>query len=255
MSRSCSISPSRPSPAASASLDPRLAGELLTLLLRHARAPRALLLSLHRPDLLAGFDRVLALRDGAVVFDGPVQQLDASRLQALYGAAAPEAQHEGWWPARVKATSAMASTDCGAAFPELAAGGSEASRLTSPSGQESLRASARARARELGLAYARGLERLDDRSLKGQRALLSDLLAGDAVLGVPLRELLERQAFQSLPGSGGPGVSRAWRDSLLQELGRSILPELLDQVGEFLDGVLAAVTQAADSSSPGNESR
>lgn len=74
-----------------ASLDPRLARELLALLLRQGEAPRGLLLSLHRPDLLEGFDRVLALRDGVLLFDGPVQQFDAARLQELYGAAATQA--------------------------------------------------------------------------------------------------------------------------------------------------------------------
>jgi phosphonate transport system ATP-binding protein len=70
-----------------ASLDPRLAAELLALLLQQGQAPRALLLSLHRPDLLAGFDRVVGLRDGRVVFDGPVDQLEADGLRQLYGAA------------------------------------------------------------------------------------------------------------------------------------------------------------------------
>jgi phosphonate transport system ATP-binding protein len=67
-----------------ASLDPRLAGEVLELLLRQGEAPRALLLSLHRPDLLTGFDRVIGLRDGRVQFDGPVAQLDSARLRQLY---------------------------------------------------------------------------------------------------------------------------------------------------------------------------
>jgi len=70
-----------------ASLDPRLAGEVLQLLLRQGEAPRGLLLSLHRPDLLAGFERAIGLRDGRVLFDGPVAQLDAAMLQELYGAA------------------------------------------------------------------------------------------------------------------------------------------------------------------------
>ena len=70
-----------------ASLDPRLAGEVLELLLRQGEAPRALLLSLHRPDLLAGFDRAIGLRDGRVLFDGPVAQLDAAALRELYGGA------------------------------------------------------------------------------------------------------------------------------------------------------------------------
>ena len=67
-----------------ASLDPRLAAELLTLLLAQAAAPRALLLSLHRPDLLDGFDRAVGLRGGRVVFDGPVTQLNDSLLGRLY---------------------------------------------------------------------------------------------------------------------------------------------------------------------------
>ena len=67
-----------------ASLDPRLAAELLALLLREGAAPRALLLSLHRPDLLAGFERAIGLRAGHVVFDLPVQAVDPERLAALY---------------------------------------------------------------------------------------------------------------------------------------------------------------------------
>ncbi len=72
-----------------ASLDPRLAAELLALLLDQARAPRALLLSLHRPDLLAGFDRVVALRAGRIRFDGPVAALGPGALAELYGSEGP----------------------------------------------------------------------------------------------------------------------------------------------------------------------
>jgi phosphonate transport system ATP-binding protein len=72
-----------------ASLDPRLAGDLLALLLAEGRAPRALLLSLHRPDLLAGFDRVVGLRAGRVHFDLPVAALEDSLLTALYAGEGP----------------------------------------------------------------------------------------------------------------------------------------------------------------------
>jgi len=71
-----------------ASLDPRLAAELLALLLDAGATPRALLLSLHRPDLLMGFDRAIGLRAGAVVFDLPAEHLQQDRLDALYAGAA-----------------------------------------------------------------------------------------------------------------------------------------------------------------------
>jgi phosphonate transport system ATP-binding protein len=71
-----------------ASLDPRLASELLALLLRQGQAPRALLLSLHRPDLLEGFDRVIGLRAGRLVFDAAADDLQGpsgvAQLQELY---------------------------------------------------------------------------------------------------------------------------------------------------------------------------
>ena len=67
-----------------ASLDPRLASAVLELLLELAGAPRALLLSLHRPDLLAGFDRVIGLRHGRLLFDQPISALQETQLTALY---------------------------------------------------------------------------------------------------------------------------------------------------------------------------
>jgi phosphonate transport system ATP-binding protein len=77
-----------------ASLDPRLAQALLQLLLAEAAPPRALLLSLHRPDLLAGFDRVIGLRQGRLHFDGPASALSASGgaaiLEDLYRGELPE---------------------------------------------------------------------------------------------------------------------------------------------------------------------
>ncbi|MFM8276329.1 MAG: ATP-binding cassette domain-containing protein [Cyanobium sp.] len=71
-----------------ASLDPRLAQDLLDLLLQHSQPPKALLLSLHRPDLLSGFDRVLALRQGQLLWDRPASAVGAADLAALYGPSA-----------------------------------------------------------------------------------------------------------------------------------------------------------------------
>ena len=67
-----------------AHLDPRLTEKLLALLLDYAQAPRALLMSLHRPDLLPGFDRVVGLRAGRLVFDRPASQVGREQLEALY---------------------------------------------------------------------------------------------------------------------------------------------------------------------------
>jgi phosphonate transport system ATP-binding protein len=76
-----------------ASLDPLLAAEVLALLLDLAREPRALLLSLHRPDLVAGFDRVIGLRQGRVLFAGTPGELQgragAALLAELYRGAEP----------------------------------------------------------------------------------------------------------------------------------------------------------------------
>ena len=72
-----------------ASLDPRLAAELLQLLLNQVSPRRALLLSLHRPDLLAGFDRAIGLRQGEVLFDQPASSLGPADLEALYGGEPP----------------------------------------------------------------------------------------------------------------------------------------------------------------------
>ena len=66
-----------------ASLEPRLAQELLELLLHHSQPPRALLLSLHRPDLVPGFDRVLALRQGRLLWDRRPAAVSAKDLEDL----------------------------------------------------------------------------------------------------------------------------------------------------------------------------
>lgn len=67
-----------------ASLDPRRARDVLGLILLLGRAPRALLFSLHRPDLLEGFDRVIGLRQGQLCFDLPAASLEQVHLRELY---------------------------------------------------------------------------------------------------------------------------------------------------------------------------
>ena len=61
-------------------LDPILAEDVLRLLL----AQPGCLVSLHRPDLIHRFDRVLGLRHGAVVFDEPADRLSEQTIQWLY---------------------------------------------------------------------------------------------------------------------------------------------------------------------------
>ncbi|MFM9047474.1 MAG: phosphonate ABC transporter ATP-binding protein [Cyanobium sp.] len=71
-----------------ASLDPRRAREVLRLLLDLGQAPRALLFSLHRPDLLEGFDRVIGLRQGRLCFDLPAAAVRQAHLGELYAGGA-----------------------------------------------------------------------------------------------------------------------------------------------------------------------
>ena len=63
-------------------LDPRQAEELLALLLRRHDT---VLVSLHNRRLaLDHFDRVIALRDGRLFYDGPAVDLTAAQLDQLY---------------------------------------------------------------------------------------------------------------------------------------------------------------------------
>ncbi len=75
-----------------ASLDPestRRVMELLTAL--HHEQGMTLLVSLHHVGLARRYcDRVVALRQGDLVFDGPVSALSPAFLQSLYGTAAEE---------------------------------------------------------------------------------------------------------------------------------------------------------------------
>ncbi|TCD55457.1 phosphate/phosphonate ABC transporter ATP-binding protein [Synechococcus sp. BS56D] len=66
-----------------ASLDPALIDELLTRLLRQTSA-ETVLISLHRPDLIHRFDRVIGLRKGQLVLDLRPSDLQSGQLDALY---------------------------------------------------------------------------------------------------------------------------------------------------------------------------
>lgn len=68
-------------------LDLRLGREVVRLLLDVAAKGRTTLVSLHSLELLThGFDRVVALREGRLAFDGAPQALSRALLQEVYGA-------------------------------------------------------------------------------------------------------------------------------------------------------------------------
>lgn len=70
-----------------ASLDIRLGRDVVKLLLAATEHACTKIVSLHSLDLLGEkFDRVLALREGRIVFDGPTTALTREILQQVYGA-------------------------------------------------------------------------------------------------------------------------------------------------------------------------
>jgi phosphonate transport system ATP-binding protein len=72
-----------------ASLDPQASADVVGLLKQQARERgTTVLCSLHQVDLARAFaDRIVALRQGAVVFDGPPQAFDTAAAREVYGAA------------------------------------------------------------------------------------------------------------------------------------------------------------------------
>jgi phosphonate transport system ATP-binding protein len=79
-----------------ASLDPRLADEIMNLLMRIASdSKRTLMVSLHKVEVaLQRLPRVIALRDGAVEFDGAAAGVSESLLKELYANAARSAERQ-----------------------------------------------------------------------------------------------------------------------------------------------------------------
>jgi phosphonate transport system ATP-binding protein len=73
-----------------ASLDPESSTRVMELLIGLNRdRGMTLLISLHSLEIAQRYcDRVIALKDGVVVFDGATQNLDAQFLQQLYGSSA-----------------------------------------------------------------------------------------------------------------------------------------------------------------------
>lgn len=70
-----------------ASLDPQTSIGIMALLRDRARASKSTLLcSLHQVELAQRFaDRIIGMRAGQIVFDGPPESLDAAALVAIFG--------------------------------------------------------------------------------------------------------------------------------------------------------------------------
>jgi phosphonate transport system ATP-binding protein len=88
VARACMLAPSiliADEPVAS--LDPQTSIEIMALLCNRARVAGATLLcSLHQVELAQRFaDRIIGLRAGRIVFDGPPERLDADALVAIFG--------------------------------------------------------------------------------------------------------------------------------------------------------------------------
>ena len=72
-----------------ASLDPRLAEVVFELICRHSREHGVpVLMSVHTVEHARRYaSRVIGLRAGRLVFDGPSQALDRAACEAIYGPA------------------------------------------------------------------------------------------------------------------------------------------------------------------------
>lgn len=81
-------------------------------------------------------------------------------------------------------------------------------------------------------------------------AVLHDLLGADVSLLAPLKDLVSRPGFQALAAMRfGNGSTRARRDALLQGLAETYQPQVVNRLGDFLDGFLEP-PPAADARPP-----
>jgi len=69
------------------------------------------------------------------------------------------------------------------------------------------------------------------------QALISDLLAGDDLL-LPMRDVIARPWFSALQDLAGSGRGCVPRDAGLQELAKSYLPQVVENVRQLLNGML-----------------
>ena len=79
--------------------------------------------------------------------------------------------------------------------------------------------------------------RANDPSTQQIQGFLGDLLVDDELLN-PVRDAVSRPSFRGLQALAGSGAGGVQRDALLQELGRSYLPNVVAGVGQVINGLL-----------------
>lgn len=77
----------------------------------------------------------------------------------------------------------------------------------------------------------------NDPSTQQIQGFLGDLLVDDELLN-PIRDAVSRPSFRGLQALAGSGAGGVQRDALLQELGRSYLPNVVDSIGQVINGLL-----------------
>ena len=94
-----------------ASLDPRISREILSLLRTQARERgTTVLCSLHQVDLAREYaDRIVALRGGEVMFDGPATAFDDTIAHSLYEAGSAPAGQDARAPVAASPAASVAN--------------------------------------------------------------------------------------------------------------------------------------------------
>jgi len=96
--------------------------------------------------------------------------------------------------------------------------------------------------------------RSNNPSIKQLRAFLSDVIEGDSILK-PLQDAVDSQGFQVLRSLAGSGEGAVQRDAFLQDLASRYLPDVVDGVGQAINGMLdlpsgTTIYASADDSVP-----
>lgn len=102
--------------------------------------------------------------------------------------------------------------------------------------------------RRAGKDLSAYLLRAGNPSIQQVEAFLADTLAGDDLLQA-MKDAAKRPSFKELQGLAGSGLGTIQRDMFLQELARIYLPEVVDNIGRLINGMLDADAEDLSSSS------